>query len=151
MTDTPYTDALVSGMRLAGKLTRASSFLRGVVAGGVPGDLAKFLEAWSCLALPHRFRWGQFVLRDDRPSRFDPLPLSWKHGDYGCEDLEVSDTFDGLIIGQLLEHEPLPIFVGPGTQFSSVRYCPRLDERRDTVAPTFEEFLAQYGAPRVRR
>jgi hypothetical protein len=121
-----------------------SPYLTTLLREPLPDDLRHYLEAWS----EHRpwpdTRIGTLTLDAAQPQRADRVPTSWKHGDYGCDDLEVSGSLPGLILGTTgAVQPPQAIFVAPwGEGWGVIKTLPQVEVRSSVIARSFEALVA---------
>jgi hypothetical protein len=142
----PHTRALARSIRTADR--SPCPFLTTLLLEPLPDDLRHYLEAWS----EHRpwpdTRIGTLTLDGAQPQRGDRVPTSWKHGDYGCDDLEVSDSLPGLILGTTRAvSPPEAIFVAAwGEGWGVIKTLPQVEVRSTVIARSFEELVASEHA-----
>jgi hypothetical protein len=145
----PHVRALARLVRTADP--SRSAFLTTLLREPLPDDLRHYLEAWS----EHRpwpdTRIGSLTLHAEQPRAASRVPTGWKHGDYGCDDMEVSGSLPGLILGTTgAVHPPNAIFVAAWAEgWRVVTTLPQLEVRSSVIAPSFEALLASEHARAV--
>jgi hypothetical protein len=144
----PRVTAFAARLAEEGKRSR-STFLSAQASQAKAPDVRAFLEAWAEYDPPAPFRFGPLDLQHPRPTKLDDVPSSWKHDDYGCEDMSVCDTFPGIILGTItLERQRRAVYTRPEWEREGVMLLPWWDERGPAegtrqIEPSLEALLAR--------
>jgi hypothetical protein len=139
----PRTEAFIERLRATAPTVKESAFLVSFAARSMPEDLRMLLSFWSWHRIDAPLQAGRFTIRPGQPGKMDRIPSSWKHEDYGCDDLVVGDTFEGFELGTIpWKKERRDVYVTASDNYQSIRLYPTVDESYITVAPSLEALLA---------
>ena len=138
--DVPYAIALTNVLRRGTR--RTSAFLAVQLQQPLPADLGVLFATWCEYAASGPVRIGAFELSARQPERMDRIAYSWKHADYGCDDLEVNGTLPGIGLGVLHRWEhPLLVYVQPTRRYEGLHLATTPWQEGSLEAGSLEELL----------